>query len=127
MGFSLFGNLTRYIMPYMSFLSVRPEVCHPTSFRFYLTIDTIVIGYVFPTIRAHYGLSPIRLRPCWANQKKGSTHIKNCVNPFFSFGYYLLMSDIIPLKNFFRYSIIIYIPLLPIIPEINTVYLHSYN
>jgi hypothetical protein len=22
---------------------------------------------VFPTIRAHYGLTPIRLHPCWAN------------------------------------------------------------
>ena len=54
----------------MRFLSVGPEVCHPASFRFHLAVDTLVIGYVFPTIRAHYGLTPIRLRPCWANYQK---------------------------------------------------------
>ena len=25
----------------------------PTSFRFHLTVDTLVLGYVFPTTKAH--------------------------------------------------------------------------
>ena len=32
-------------------------------------MDTLVIGYKFPTIRALYGLAPIRLCPCWGNWK----------------------------------------------------------
>ena len=57
----------------MWFLFVRPEVCHPVSFRFHLTMDTLAFGCKFPTIRALYGLSPIRLRPCRANYKKADS------------------------------------------------------
>ena len=32
-------------------------------------MDTLAFGCKFPTIRALYGLSPIRLRPCRANQE----------------------------------------------------------
>ena len=41
---------------------------HLASFRFHLTMDTLAIGCKFPTIRALYGLAPIRLRPCWGNK-----------------------------------------------------------
>ena len=36
----------------MLFLFVRPKICHPTSFNFHLIVDTLVINYKFPTIRA---------------------------------------------------------------------------
>ncbi len=32
-------------------------------------MDTLVFGYALPTIRARSGLAPVRVRPCWANQK----------------------------------------------------------
>lgn len=41
----------------------------------YLSMDTLVIGCKFPTIRTLYGLSPIRLRPCWANPKNGRSSL----------------------------------------------------
>jgi len=41
----------------------------PASFRFHLTVDTLALGYVLGTINPHSGLSPIRLRPCWAHNK----------------------------------------------------------
>ena len=39
----------------------------PTSFRFHLAMDTLVLGYMVGTISPHYGLSPISVRPCWAH------------------------------------------------------------
>nr|THJ76577.1 hypothetical protein EPD62_15875 [Acetivibrio thermocellus] len=39
----------------------------PTSFRFHLTVDTLVLSYTLPTTRVCSGLSPVRLRPCWAH------------------------------------------------------------
>ena len=54
-------------------LFVSPEFCHPTTFRFHLTIDTLVIDYAFYTIRVHYGLS-IRLHQCWGSKQRG--HIR---------------------------------------------------
>ena len=44
----------------------------PTSFRFHLAMDTLVLGYMVGTISPHYGLSPISVRPCWAHIKKDS-------------------------------------------------------
>lgn len=43
----------------------------PTSFRFRLTADTLAFGCNLPTIRAVWGLAPVRVRSCWANQLKG--------------------------------------------------------
>ena len=40
------------------------------DFRFHLTMDTLAFGCKFPTIRALYGLSPIRLRPCRAKSSR---------------------------------------------------------
>ncbi len=45
----------------------------PTSFRFRLTADTLVFGCNLPTIRAVWGLAPIRARSCWANTIKGDS------------------------------------------------------
>jgi hypothetical protein len=41
----------------------------PASFRFLIAKDTLALGYVLGTINPHLGLSPIRLRPCWAHKK----------------------------------------------------------
>ena len=49
-------------------ISVRQTRClPPTSFRFYLTIDTLVFGCNLPTIRAAWGLSPVRVCSCRRN------------------------------------------------------------
>ena len=42
----------------------------PASFRFHLTMDTLAFGCNLPTIRAVWGLAPVRVRSCWANIKK---------------------------------------------------------
>ena len=59
----------------------RANLLPPTSFRFRLTADTLVFGCNLPTIRAVWGLAPVRARSCWANTKKRRTH-KN--SPLFS-------------------------------------------
>ena len=41
----------------------------PASFRFHLTMDTLAFGCNLPTIRAVWGLAPVRVRSCWANTK----------------------------------------------------------
>ena len=41
------------------------------SFRFRLTADTLAFGCNLPTIRAVWGLAPVRMRSCWANIIKG--------------------------------------------------------
>ena len=41
----------------------------PASFRFHLTMDTLAFGCNLPTIRAVWGLAPVRVRSCWANKK----------------------------------------------------------
>ena len=42
----------------------------PASFRFRLTADTLAFGCNLPTIRAVWGLAPVRVRSCWANTQK---------------------------------------------------------
>ena len=49
----------------------RANLLPPTSFRFRLTADTLVFGCNLPTIRAVWGLAPVRARSCWANTRKG--------------------------------------------------------
>ena len=46
----------------------RANLLPPTSFRFRLTADTLVFGCNLPTIRAVWGLAPVRVRSCWANK-----------------------------------------------------------
>ena len=48
----------------------RANLLPPTSFRFRLTADTLVFGCNLPTIRAVWGLAPVRARSCWANTIK---------------------------------------------------------
>ena len=55
----------------------------PTSFRFRLTADTLVFGCNLPTIRAVWGLAPVRVRSCWANKKEGQLIYISC--PSFNF------------------------------------------
>ena len=43
----------------------------PASFRFHLTMDTLAFGCNLPTIRAVWGLAPVRVRSCWANKGAG--------------------------------------------------------
>ena len=43
----------------------------PASFRFHLTMDTLAFGCNLPTIRAVWGLAPVRVRSCWANKETG--------------------------------------------------------
>ena len=43
----------------------------PASFRFHLTMDTLAFGCNLPTIRAVWGLAPVRVRSCWANNNSG--------------------------------------------------------
>ena len=42
----------------------------PASFRFHLTMDTLAFGCNLPTIRAVWGLAPVRVRSCWANNRR---------------------------------------------------------
>ena len=67
-----FAALSLHVASYM--ISVRQtRDLPPTSFKFHVTMDTLVLGYVFTAIRSHSGLSPVRVRPCWANEKKPLT------------------------------------------------------
>ena len=51
-------------------VSVRRVRCLPTaSFRFHLAMDTLAFGCSLPTVRAAWGLAPVRIRSCWANRK----------------------------------------------------------
>src|SRR5690625_1261220 len=51
-------------------ISVRQTRDLPwASFRFHITVDTLAFSYVLTATWSHSGLSPVRVRPCWANQK----------------------------------------------------------
>ncbi len=68
--FVLFGRLIHSHKPSYQ-VSVRRVRCLPTaSFRFHLAMDTLAFGCSLPTVRAAWGLAPVRIRSCWANQKK---------------------------------------------------------
>ena len=52
-------------------VSVRRARCLPTaSFRFHLAVDTLAFGCSLPTVRAAWGLAPVRIRSCWANKQE---------------------------------------------------------
>jgi len=60
--------LSTCVASYM--VSVRQTGVLPrASFRFHLAVDALAFSYVFTTTGSHAGLSPVRVRPCWANQK----------------------------------------------------------
>ena len=46
----------------------------PASFRFHLTMDTLAFGCNLPTIKAVWGLAPVRVRSCWANSNAPAIH-----------------------------------------------------
>ena len=63
--------LSRQHYPHLSALYQvlvhRANCLPPASFRFRLTADTLAFGCNLPTIGAVWGLSPVRVRSCWAN------------------------------------------------------------
>ena len=54
----------------------RANLLPPAFFRFRLTADTLAFGCNLPTIRAVWGLAPVRVRSCWANKKEGDFAVK---------------------------------------------------
>ena len=67
--FVLFCRLIHSLKPSYQ-VSVRQVRCLPTaSFRFHLTMDTFSFGCSLPTVRATWGLAPVRIRSCWANKE----------------------------------------------------------
>ena len=72
--FVLFCRLIHSLKPSYQ-VSVRQVRCLPTaSFRFHLTMDTFAFGCSLPTVRATWGLAPVRIRSCWANQRIRNTY-----------------------------------------------------
>ena len=51
----------------MRFLFVRPEVCHPASFRFHLAMDTLALGYALPAVGRARDFHPLENVPCSAH------------------------------------------------------------
>ncbi|WP_350457018.1 hypothetical protein, partial [Macellibacteroides fermentans] len=51
-----------------------------TSFRLHLAMNTLVVGWTLPAVRARWGLTPVRIRSCWANNKRECAD--NCILPF---------------------------------------------
>ena len=52
-------------------ISVRQTRDLPrASFRFRIATDTLAFSYVLTANGSHSGLSPVRVRPCWANKKR---------------------------------------------------------
>ncbi|MBO4907271.1 MAG: hypothetical protein J5486_09645, partial [Bacteroidaceae bacterium] len=47
----------------------------PTSFRFHLTMDTLVFDCTLAAIRPRWGLAPVRLCPCRANKREGVPNV----------------------------------------------------
>ena len=57
-------------------VSVRQARSLPkTSFRLHLAMNTLVVGWTLPAVRARWGLTPVRIRSCWANHKKRSSYL----------------------------------------------------
>lgn len=57
-------------------VSVRQARSLPkTSFRLHLAMNTLVVGWTLPAVRARWGLTPVRIRSCWANKKRGCVKI----------------------------------------------------
>ncbi|NYI49371.1 hypothetical protein F5613_001449 [Macellibacteroides fermentans] len=41
-------------------------------------MNTLVVGWTLPAVRARWGLTPVRIRSCWANNKKTPHFILQC-------------------------------------------------
>ncbi|WP_446786155.1 hypothetical protein [Macellibacteroides fermentans] len=67
--FVLYGKLIHTREPWYQ-VSVRQARSLPkTSFRLHLAMNTLVVGWTLPAVRARWGLTPVRIRSCWANNK----------------------------------------------------------
>src|SRR5699024_9049626 len=70
-----FAVLSSHVASYM--ISVRQTRGLPkASFRFHITMDTLAIGYALTATRSRSGLTPVRVRPCWANKKTSPTKVR---------------------------------------------------
>ena len=70
-----FATLSSCTASYM--ISVRQTRDLPrASFRFRIATDTLAFSYVLTANGSHSGLSPVRVRPCWANKKSPSDKSK---------------------------------------------------
>src|SRR5699024_6036472 len=79
-----FAVLSSHVASYM--ISVRQTRGLPrASFRFHITMDTLAFGYVLTATRSHSGLSPIRVRPCWANKRGTSISTSTSDNSYTNF------------------------------------------
>ena len=68
--FVLYGKLIHTREPWYQ-VSVRQARSLPkTSFRLHLAMNTLVVGWTLPAVRARWGLTPVRIRSCWANNNK---------------------------------------------------------
>ncbi len=57
-------------------ISVRQTRDLPrASFRFRIATDTLAFSYVLTANGSHSGLSPVRVRPCWANKRGALTTV----------------------------------------------------
>ncbi|MBQ7840672.1 MAG: hypothetical protein IJ390_09365, partial [Lachnospiraceae bacterium] len=61
----------------------RPEICHPASFRFVVTNNTLALGYVLPTTGRIWDFHP--LETCAARRTRTDTQFPagNHVSVFF--------------------------------------------
>ena len=39
------------------------------------SMNNLVVGWTLPAVRARWGLAPVRIRSCWANNKKRGIHL----------------------------------------------------
>ena len=69
----------------------RANLLPPASFRFRLTADTLAFGCNLPTIRAVWGLTPVRVRSCWANQKGTGPERVGPDSLFRNYSYFILI------------------------------------
>src|SRR5699024_9997893 len=73
-----FAALSSDVASYM--VSVRQTRGLPwASFRFHIAVNTLAFSYMLTATWSHSGLSPFRVRPCWAN-KKTSLYKEGCLN-----------------------------------------------
>src|SRR5699024_2012961 len=62
-----FAALSSHVASYM--VSVRQTRGLPwASFRFHIAVNTLAFSYMLTATWSHSGLSPFRVRPCWANK-----------------------------------------------------------
>src|SRR5699024_7648105 len=84
-----FAVLSSHVASYM--ISVRQTRGLPkASFRFHITMDTLAIGYALTATRSRSGLTPVRVRPCWANKKAVGITVPQPFYKYFSISRHII-------------------------------------